>query len=166
METIQYSTSRPQAAGLGTEVRKARFRERYFTHVKTRLARNLTGLDEFVNWYDTRQSEIRATNADDGRLKPIKIAVLDNGFDHWSLGRNVAGGETFFYQGSDEINWFLASDVHGTQMATFVKELNPSCELYLAKVGNSRYNVAAAKVHEVCGGRYSYSRLKLTPTGT
>lgn len=83
------------------------------------------------------------------KFKKVKIAVMDNGFDYESLRDFHPVGESFVYQADKEQNWFLPSDLHGTQMATFVTQLNPFCELYLAKVGHSRRDIKSDSVKDV-----------------
>jgi len=88
----------------------------------------------------------------------VKIAVLDNGFDH--MGSNisscVASGRSFVKVGSTQdgpyLPWFTAADRHGTQMAHLIFSVNPWCVLYLARVACLRRDVdadAAAKVRLV-----------------
>ena len=82
-------------------------------------------------------------------VRRVKVAVIDNGFDYESLKEYKPDGESFVYHGGKEQNWFFASDLHGTQMATFITQLNPFCELFLAKVGHLRKDIKSDAVRDV-----------------
>jgi hypothetical protein len=97
-------------------------------------------------WY---QEAMTAKLKEVPNLEKVKVAVIDNGFDYESLRDFHPIGESFVYQADKEQNWFIPSDLHGTQMATFVTQLNPFCELYLAKVGHSRRDIKSDLVKDV-----------------
>lgn len=96
------------------------------------------------------------------KVRRVKVAVIDNGFDMEVVGKHVppGGGASFCYDYKDrECNWFLATDPHGTHMANFITQLDPFCELYVAKVGNSRTDITPDAVIQVCA-------LSKSPYGT
>jgi hypothetical protein len=99
-----------------------------------------------MDWYKSFAAEKRRTAPD---MRKVKVAVIDNGFDWESLKEYKPDGESFVYHGGKEQNWFFASDLHGTQMATFITQLNPFCELYLAKVGHLRRDIKSDAVQDV-----------------
>jgi hypothetical protein len=105
------------------------------------------GLEPFMNFYKPFQSR---NNKSSKSMQHMKVAVLDNGFDAASLGSHVAQGQSFVYDNDGrECNWFFATDPHGTQMASTIIGLDPSCKLYLAKVGNGRKDFTVDAVVQV-----------------
>ena len=80
----------------------------------------------------------------------VKVAVIDNGVDHFSFKQGIADGISFAYHNNgDESNWWLASDPHGTQMAKVLRHTDPYCELFIAKVGNHKKDITAERVVQV-----------------
>jgi hypothetical protein len=59
-------------------------------------------------------------------------------------------GKSFVHRGSRESPWYIPSHPHGTQMAQFVRMLDPSCDLYIAKVCDNTSDIQVANVIEVC----------------
>lgn len=82
--------------------------------------------------------------ASQGRVRGarIRVAILDSGVDpvlFSSQGRNIVGA-SFVHKsnGSKESPWWLASDPHGSHIANLVSQLDPCCDLYIAKVAESK----------------------------
>jgi hypothetical protein len=74
------------------------------------------------------------------------VAIIDNGIDA-SIAKiwdRVAASQSFVEEdrinGTRESSWWLASDPHGTQMASIILDIDPRCQLYIAKVGTGREN--------------------------
>ncbi|KAL6696676.1 hypothetical protein J3F84DRAFT_407452 [Trichoderma pleuroticola] len=63
------------------------------------------------------------------------------------LSRQVVEGESFVNTGDDEEQvWWHASEPHGTQMARLICSVDPCCELYVAKVAETRSSGVPADV--------------------
>ena len=100
---------------------------------------------DFYRPFQRKQLKLECTKA-----RRIKVAVIANGFDMATIGKNVVIGRSFVYDNKDrECNWFIATDPHGTQMASFITQLDPFCELYVAKVGNGRADFTEDAVVQV-----------------
>ena len=88
----------------------------------------ITKLKHFLNFY---------ASCDRDNFQPTRVAIIDNGIDGTlsSLSRRISDGISLVedWEGR-ESPWWLASHPHGTQMASFIHQLDPFCELYIAKV--------------------------------
>jgi hypothetical protein len=99
----------------------------------SRTADVATGLSTFLQTFRTFKI-----------TEPVRVAIIDNGVDRsiGALSSCIEKGKSFVEfsteSGDRESPWWLASDPHGTQMASIIHELDPLCKLYVAKVGTSR----------------------------
>lgn len=82
-------------------------------------------------------------------FNPVKVAVIDNGIDSFTLRQKSLEGISFVYHYDEESNWWLASDSHGTQMANLVNHIDPYCKLYIAKVGDKKENLMPDSIVKV-----------------
>ncbi|KAI9773356.1 MAG: hypothetical protein M1840_007571 [Geoglossum simile] len=63
------------------------------------------------------------------------------------LAKQVVDGKSFVSTGDDEEQvWWHASEPHGTQMARLICSIDPRCELYVAKVAETRRSGVSANV--------------------
>jgi hypothetical protein len=76
-------------------------------------------------------------------LRKVKVALIDTGVDLEELAdgiENFTGhivrGISFMQQGQRISPWWLPSKPHGTQQARLICAIDPSCDLYVAKVGS------------------------------
>jgi hypothetical protein len=123
---------------------------RFSTLHPFRLPRTMTELQSFLSWYGTFQAARKEGKWHYGpAFKPIKVAVIDNGIDGNSFGEKLPHGVSFVYSSDEESNWWIASDPHGTQMAKFIRQIDPFCELYVAKVGNRSQDIRTGNVVQV-----------------
>ncbi|KAM0517462.1 hypothetical protein ACHAPE_004994 [Trichoderma viride] len=81
----------------------------------------------------------------------VHIAIIDNGMDVHSLTErwnNISTGKTFFKVEFEDTyrDWFAASDLHGTQVATIIRKVNPFCRLYILRVGESHKDAVPINV--------------------
>lgn len=84
----------------------------------------------------------------------VHIAIIDNEMDVHSLTErwnNISTGKTFFKVEFEDTyrDWFAASDLHGTQVATIIRKVNPFCRLYILRVGESHKDVMPINVAKV-----------------
>lgn len=119
-------------------------KDKELKELELELAKSVEGLDGETSSKRMQSKEKLLCN-----LKKVKVAVIDNGFDFESLKDFEPKGESFVYQAEKEQNWFIPSDLHGTQMASFITQLNPHCELFLAKVGHSQKDLKPDAIREV-----------------
>jgi hypothetical protein len=106
--------------------------------------------------------------------RPTKVALIDNGILNVSPKRpeditqgeqtrakgdisgRIMGGESFVHKDGGKISpWFIASDPHGTQMANLICAIDPLCELYIAKVGEGRFDMATGRMIQVSIGGFN-----------
>jgi subtilisin family serine protease len=86
------------------------------------------------------------------KSNPVKIAIIDNGVNKLltSNRASVKGGRSFVVSaGGEELPWWSMADPHGQHMASIISEINPDCDLYIARVAKGMKNVdleCAAKV--------------------
>ena len=74
----------------------------------------------------------------------VRIAVIDTGVDSTleGISEYIEQGQSFVTSnGWRESPWWVASDPHGTQMATIIRRLDPLCKLLIAKVGTTRDDI-------------------------
>jgi hypothetical protein len=79
---------------------------------------------------------------------PVKVAIIDNGLDLWTRpGEEIRGKSFVMSEGIGNTNaksylpWFTASHAHGTQLASVIKEINPSVELIMFRISTSQHDV-------------------------
>ncbi|CAK7215119.1 hypothetical protein SCUCBS95973_002370 [Sporothrix curviconia] len=65
-----------------------------------------------------------------------------------SLWARVCDGKSFVYEQDRVSPWYLASNPHGTQMANLLCAIDPLCQLFVAKIADSRYGYSAARAAE------------------
>lgn len=111
-----------------------------------------TKLKPFLEDYGSVQRELKETKS----FVPIKVAILDNGVafangvkQNHDLAEKIKLGKSFINGGDMDSPWWLTSDLHGTQMASFISELDPFCELYIAKVCEEKRDISVESVIEV-----------------
>jgi hypothetical protein len=82
--------------------------------------------------------------------KHVKVAVIDTGVDlsdkKLAISVEEGKGKSFVYTKTErnqhrESPWYLASEAHGTQMASLILDIDPLCHLYIAKVGTDRKSI-------------------------
>ena len=78
-----------------------------------------------------------------------KIAIIDSGVQRANLTCKHIRGASFVYNNERESPWWLSQEPHGTQMANIIHELDPNCELFIAKVGESKMDIRGDSVIEV-----------------
>lgn len=74
-----------------------------------------------------------------------KVALIDSGVlyvtNNQSMSNNIAkqivAGVSFVRSGGAQHPWWNPSVPHGTQMASLICAIDPCCELYVAKVGDT-----------------------------
>ena len=94
-----------------------------------------------------RDPEFRDENNAEATLSPIvNIAVIDTGVDPDSIKCAEIRGASFVSSESGESPWWFSYHPHGTQMAKVITELNPSCRLLVAKVGDSVTDMTVDRV--------------------
>jgi hypothetical protein len=90
-----------------------------------------------------------------------RVAILDSGIltipplqaeeeKNSGLWPRIAEGETFIDNTSRLPPWQFASDPHGTQIANVISAIDPHCEIYVAKVTESRHGILPDNVADVC----------------
>ena len=79
--------------------------------------------------------------------KCVKVAIIDNGADkfQYPICDSIERGISYVTADNDSTDrvlpWWMVSDPHGTQMASLVREANPWCQLYIARVGKGRRDI-------------------------
>lgn len=92
-----------------------------------------------------------------GNKKPKSLSIQElhhNDNTNHKVDSNMASrikeGESFVYSDGIEQPWWHASAAHGSQMASLICAIDPCCELYIAKVGETTTSgVSAERVIEV-----------------
>jgi len=117
----------------------------------------VTKLREFIQTYRVRQTAGKKTPAVDA----VKVAIIDTGVDESEFPEDCQGfiGCSFVQKGDTESHWWLTSDVHGTQMAKLINQLDPHCQLYIAKVSDHKSNLQIDRVIEVCRALLTYNNI-------
>lgn len=82
----------------------------------------------------------------------IKVAVIDTGVDPGSIKCTRIHGASFVPSGTGggESPWWFSQYPHGTQVAKIITEIDPYCELLVAKVGDAHRDMTTQRVTEVC----------------
>ena len=81
----------------------------------------------------------------------IKVAVIDTGVDPGSVKCHRVSAASFVSSGSSggESPWWYSQELHGTQVARIITELDPFCELLVAKVGDAPTDMTTVRVTKV-----------------
>ncbi|KAK5997909.1 hypothetical protein PT974_00275 [Cladobotryum mycophilum] len=105
-------------------------------------------LKNFIKSFQAHYTKNKERN-----LRRIKIALIDSGVvvvgkrdatDHQQpeygsdIAQRIVDGVSFVSSGNQEYLWWHASEPHGTQMATIICAMNPCCDLYVAKVAETK----------------------------
>jgi hypothetical protein len=112
-------------------------------------ARTVIRLKNFVSRYQGLYRR-RTTKSKNPQPERIKVAIIDTGVDESEFGSQEITdfvGETFSETGDS--HWWLSADSHGTQMARLVLAIDPCCQLYVAKVGDFKTDIAVGAVTNV-----------------
>jgi hypothetical protein len=119
-----------------------------------RTPQKLLRLEGFLNIYRTLCNSDLNPNR---RWKPVRICIIDTGIDisATKLAESVEKGKSFVHTMSDgrlrESPWYLASEAHGTQMASLIQDIDHYSRLYIAKVGTDRNSIVNLQhIQEVC----------------
>lgn len=98
-------------------------------------------------------------------IKPVKVALIDDGVDGAAFSENIKCGESFCGRNgphNELYNYWMPTGCHGTQMASLICEVCPEVELYVARiqdieVGRNRQLDAESAVkvnltpgHDIC----------------
>lgn len=70
----------------------------------------------------------------------VKIALLDNGVKYHEDGISVAEGISYYGNQSKNVHFldfFAGPSNHGTKMASFIKDVCPVADLYVARMDDS-----------------------------
>jgi len=111
---------------------------------------------------DLKTKTQRLEELEKNPFEPTKVAILDNGIlsvppahqsksgeAHGLLSR-IKEGRSFVDDADRSSPWLFASNPHGTQMANLICAVDPTCELYVAKVTEGRYGISPGRVAKVC----------------
>ncbi|KUJ11640.1 uncharacterized protein LY89DRAFT_228881 [Mollisia scopiformis] len=112
-----------------------------------RDARTVVRLKSFVKTYDRLHKRRMASADPSNHLRRIKVAIIDTGVDDGQFETGTLKsftGQTFSETGDS--HWWLSADSHGTQMAKLITSIDPCCELYIAKVGDSKTDITVGAV--------------------
>ena len=99
---------------------------------------------------------------ENGVDRRIKVAVIDNGTDRIKGGfkTQIATGISYVTATSESkdriLPWWTVADSHGTQMASYISQVNQYCRLYIARVGKGRRDILPGNAVKV---RYMASLL-------
>ncbi|KAF4632334.1 hypothetical protein G7Y89_g5795 [Cudoniella acicularis] len=111
------------------------------------LEKKATTTDEFKQYSDRFTTLTEPPKLDDDVDRRIKVAIIDNGADKFRqyVKDVIEKGVSFVKVDSDSesrtLPWWMVSDPHGTQMASLVRDANPYCRLYIARVGRGRKDI-------------------------
>ncbi|KAK3366689.1 peptidase S8/S53 domain-containing protein [Lasiosphaeria ovina] len=83
-----------------------------------------------------------------GQLRRTRVAIIDSGVDQGEFATAAElTGATFSETHSDSL-WWLSPERHGTQMAKIITAIDPCCQLFIAKVGDHRSDIAGGAVEK------------------
>ena len=157
----------------GRECNRLRFRVEYKTRYQSawpihkhfklliifRTSLTTMRLENFLNFYKSYHTE---------KHVPIKVAIIDNGVDITleSLSNTIIDGVCLVenYEGRER-PWWLATDPHGTHMASFIHQLDPYCQFYIAKVCDGTAGMQPDDVAEVSTWSYRKPTVSLIMLG-
>ncbi|KAL8743053.1 MAG: hypothetical protein Q9190_004554 [Brigantiaea leucoxantha] len=77
---------------------------------------------------------------------PDASPTSNNAKNYKTLWSRIMRGRSFVDDNSRVSPWLFASDPHGTQMANLICAIDPWCELYVAKVAESRSGITPERV--------------------
>lgn len=126
---------------------------------RRRLPSLILGLEPFLRSY--RGLLLAAKSTSDPPVDfSTKVAILDTGVDisQPGLRASIQSGYSFVehVEQYSESPWWLASDPHGTQMASIIQNIDPKAKIFIGKVGISRKHVILPeKVLEVRSQQHS-----------
>lgn len=115
----------------------------------------LTQLESFIRAYSKLQEELKdedfvvEVNPILRQEPYIRVAVIDTGVDSNCIQCNQISGASFVPSDSGESPWWFSYHPHGTQMAKVISELNPHCNLLVAKVGDSDMDMTVERLIRV-----------------
>lgn len=111
-----------------------------------------TKLTDFLEAYGNIQRNRSKSNP----LVRKRVVILDNGIDFtnnnlesYQLAENIKAGKSFVYGGEKDSPWYIASHLHGTHMASFITEMDPCCDLYIAKICEKTHDITPEAVIRV-----------------
>ncbi|KAL9120735.1 MAG: hypothetical protein Q9187_002705 [Circinaria calcarea] len=99
------------------------------------------GISVFESERMKQQQQGSDASKNDGKLPNSKDAK-----NYKTLWSRIKGGRSFVDDNSRVSPWLFASDPHGTQMANLICAIDPWCELYVAKVTESRHGITPERV--------------------
>jgi hypothetical protein len=81
----------------------------------------------------------------------VRVAIIDTGVDPGSIKCSRIRGASFIPSGTGggESPWWFSQYPHGTQVAKIITEIDPYCELLVAKVGDAHRDMTTQRVTEV-----------------
>ncbi|KAF5129904.1 hypothetical protein E5D57_006237 [Metarhizium anisopliae] len=117
----------------------------------------VTRLESFLSAYQILQRQFLDENwraqllkdATPSYMPHIKVAIIDTGVDPGSIQCSHIQGSSFVSSGSGESPWWFSQHPHGTQMAKIITELDPFCQLLVAKVGDYSRDMTGERVKKV-----------------
>ncbi|KAK6538633.1 hypothetical protein TWF694_010211 [Orbilia ellipsospora] len=139
---------------IGANLSKARRHEQSRAQKKITTAVEVTRLGSFIKAYNLLQEELKDREFTEEantrfEMKPyIKVAVIDTGVDPDSINCHQISGASFVPSSSGESPWWFSHHPHGTQMAKMITELNPHCQLLVAKIGDSVTDMTVSRLIE------------------
>jgi hypothetical protein len=110
-------------------------------------------LPKYKEWQDQLAQDAKPLIPTKDKRTRIRIAILDSGVDRILFsgqGRHIVGA-SFVHKknGSKESPWWLASDPHGSHIANLISQLDPCCDLYIAKVTETKKQLQLDRVVQV-----------------
>lgn len=106
----------------------------------------LPELKNFIDGYKlVHQTQGRKAAKQVGTHAPykVKVAVIDNGVvlvgnnAKSSICAQIRDGQSFVMKGAEVQPWWHATGPHGTQMTSLICAIDPCCEIFIARVGDS-----------------------------
>ncbi|OXV05564.1 hypothetical protein Egran_06668, partial [Elaphomyces granulatus] len=106
----------------------------------------LPELKYFIDGYKTTHQSFERKAARQAERHPpyrVKVAVIDNGVvlvgnnAKSSICAQIRDGQSFVLKGAEVQPWWHAIGPHGTQMTSLICAIDPCCEIFIARVGDS-----------------------------
>jgi hypothetical protein len=120
----------------------------------------LPELKYFIDGYKTTHQSFERKAARQAERHPpykVKVAVIDNGVvlvsnnAKSSIGAQIRDGQSFVLKGAEVQPWWHAIGPHGTQMTSLICAIDPCCEIFIARVGDSdNSGVTPRRLARVC----------------
>ncbi|KAL8943001.1 MAG: hypothetical protein Q9211_001150 [Gyalolechia sp. 1 TL-2023] len=88
----------------------------------------------------------RSGGPEDGSRSGDELRISNDARESKSLWSRIKGGRSFVDDNFRVSPWLFASDPHGTQMANLICAIDPCCELYVAKVAETRSGITPERV--------------------